>query len=438
MYSLHNQNTLYCSDLRFGLYILACISSLLLGCRKESDSKPPVIVISSPSEGDTFYYLNTIIVHAEISDDSRLDKIIVEVTNSANTRFLESYAINPEDRTQTVHWTTALDDLYLESGTYFIKITASDGENESIEFQEIQLIGAPRILERVCIIRADGATTAVDTLQGNVPVAWFNDPSNYAFGGIDSRTNHLVMCGTDPSQLRSLAYPDLQTLNGTAPLNSAVFNAFFHDRIDHKFYWGDTQGQLFVTDRTSTRLFSPSPLAGSIHAIAANTNKLIVASTAGSSTYLNVFAKTGSLPELSITADWSINALHPLGSDNQLIVLGGIKNGVGHFAYLNLNTGAINENFNFYEPSPVRSIAAAEGDNFYALQDAGLVRYNGNFSSYIMNTELHPTAMIYDELNQTLWTTDATGVRLMNVSLSNELLFVPANGIKDVWLKYNK
>jgi hypothetical protein len=144
------------------------------------------------------------------------------------------------------------------------------------------------------------------------------------------------------------------------------------------------------------------------------------------------------MPQLTLSVDWDIVDAITLQSDEQFIILAGNNNGAGTFAYLNLNTGAINTNFNFYDTSPVSSICAGDGDDFYAIQASGIVRYVNNFSSYATNNTLHPEKIIYDDLNHALWAIDASGIHQLNESITQETGQLTISGARDLWLKYNK
>jgi len=441
MYSLHSIKSLYCR----WLYLLAItgllMTVLFVSCRKEPrDTVPPVITITAPSGGQTFYYQNIISIQANVTDDSRLDDITVEITNTDNSRVLQSHNITPTSKEQSIQVSIVHDDLYLPSGDYTIKVKAFDGENTGYAFQEIRIVEAPRLLERIFIVHPNGASTSIDSLHNGTLIPWLNFDGDYAFGGIDSRNNQLVACSTNPAQLSSLTYPDLEMLQAAFPNGQNELTAFYHDRRAHQFIWGNSSGELFVTDRSGSRQFSNVDASDRITQITA-TNSVIIAisaSTSSTTNYIDVYPRNSGMPQLTLSVDWDIVGAITLQSDEQFIILAGNNNGAGTFAYLNLNTGAINTNFNFYDTSSVSSVCAGDGDDFYAIQASGIVRYVNNFSSYATNNTHHPEKIIYDDLNHALWAIDASGIHQLNESITQETGQLTVSGARDLWLKYNK
>jgi hypothetical protein len=413
----------------------------LQACRKEAhDTTPPLIHFSSPTAGQTFYFQDNIPIEALVSDETQLTSVTVDIMNSSDVRVLDSHEFHPDNKQLQIDLSISHTDLYLPSGTYHVKIKASDGENDSYAFQEIQLIEAPRTLDQIFIVRPGAGTASIDSLHGSTLLPWFNFSGNYAFGGIDSRNNQLVASSTDASELVSFTYPDLEPLPSTLPNIQNEITAFYHDNNQHQFIWGNNVGQVFITDQLGSRLFSYIYASGRIKCITATNQHIIVISQAssGNTNYIDVYPRSIGIPSLTLQVAWEITGAIPLKSDWHFFVLGGNNNNQGYFAYLNLNTGAINENFNFYDQSTVSSMIAADGDDFYAIQSNGIVRYINNFSSFSFNDALHPNKLIYDDLNQALWAIDAAGVHQFNESLTNETAFIPLIGATDLWLKFNK
>ncbi|MFN5620658.1 MAG: Ig-like domain-containing protein [Flavobacteriales bacterium] len=441
MYSLDSRFSLYCRRPLITAVVLIFSVAVLSSCRKEPrDTTPPRISITSPNVNATFYYQNTIEIEAEISDDRNIERVLVEIISPSNVRFLQSTAFYPNTSQTNVRWTAVHDDLFLESGTYLIKITANDGENKAIGFGEIQLVAAPRLLERVCIVSSDNTSSTIDTLNGTMLQPWLNYGHAYRFGGIDARSNLLVISGENPTSLSSYIYPEMTTESSVLPSSAASLTAFHHDRQGQKFYWGDISGNLFVSDRNGSRAFSSIGFGYPLKVIYTSTEHVIAVarSTDNSTSYLNIYPKSSSFPSHSMTIDWEVTGAVPLASNEELIVLSGNENDTGHFAYFNLNTSAINENFSFYDNSVVSALYAGEGNDLYAIQGAGIVRYTNNFSSYSIQTNSHPSKLVYDDLFHTVWTVENDGVHRYNDALTQELLHVPMSNAGDIWLKYNK
>jgi Bacterial Ig domain len=435
---------MYSLVIRFALYsaVLICLSVLigLTGCRKQQcDDSPPSIEILSPAIGSTFYYDNIISIRARITDNQRLKSIELEITDAQNNRFLTSETYTPTGNSYDIATDIQHNDRYLSSGTYFVRITASDGENEQIAFREIQLVEAPRRLERLFVIRTSGTTAAIDTLSNSAlqPCLSFNN--DYLFGGIDSRTQQLIASGSDPESFMSLAFPFFNPLPASFPATTDVLTSFHHDKVNHRFLWGTQSGTIWKTDATGTQLFS-SEANGSVQVIGVCPSHLItITQSAGNNAYyVNAHRSDNGVLEIALPISWEVKAIIHLEAESQRVLLVGNQSGAAHFAWLNLATSAINEVFNFYETSPVSYACEAEQNDFVVIHEAGIARYNNLLDSYTLGNTVNATKVVFDDLENALWAVTPQTLYKMDANGQNILQTIAAPGLLDVWIKYNK
>lgn len=437
MYSLIGR---YCLLYPLPKYAVCFVLPLLLlaGCRKrDEDRLAPSIQLESPYVGATFYYLNSISVEATVQDDRQLEYVTLEITNAQNIRYLETKNYYPTGNTLDINYTIAHNDLFLSSGTYYVKITASDGVNQQIAFREIQLIEAPRLLERIFVVRDVGGTTAIDSLSGNNLLPGFTYAHTYNFGGIDSRTQQLVLCGANPATLASYSYPDLQAINAAFPLTDDVISAFYHDKQQHSFFWGTEQGHIWKTTTSGTQLVTSTGPSRVMH-IGMHSGHLIVATQGVTNNFIHVIRADNGVIETTLPFSWELKGTVELASDNNRVLIIGNQNNAAHFVWLNLATAAFNEVFNFYETSLVRSLCNGSGNDFYVVHDNGLAHYSNGLNSYTLNADLTPTRLIYDDLQHVLCGVLTDELLFLNETGLNTLQSIAAPGIQDVWLKYNK
>jgi hypothetical protein len=412
---------------------------ILQACRKrDEDRQPPNIQIDSPSTGAIFYYQNSISVEAAITDDRKIESVTLELTNAENIRFLEIKEFRPTGSAFDMNYSITHDDLYLASGVYYIKITASDGENESIAFREVQLVEAPRLLERIFIIRDNNEITYIDTLNSNNNLLpCINFPQPYTFGGIDSRTQQMVISGNEASSMISYSFPDFQLLNSAFPPSNETITAFFHDKIHQCFFWGTQAGKIWRTTSNGTQLFST---IGNIPVrnIGAHSSYILATTEGITNNFINVLRSDNGIIETSIPFNWEFKGLIELDSETNRALLIGNQNSSAYFVWLNLNTSSFNEVFNFYESSPVLSICNGSGNDFYVVHNNGLAHYSNLLDSYVVNSGVLPQRLVYDDLQQVLWAVYQDQLTLMDESGLNNLQTLSTPGIQDIWLKYTK
>jgi hypothetical protein len=107
------------------------------GCKKEKDTTAPSVHIHAPSEGAVFFYYNLISVGAHVTDEKNIEKIDIDIVDAANRIYLSAEDIFPGSGKYDVQLNIAHDNLYLETGTYYVRVTADDGENVTTEYREI-------------------------------------------------------------------------------------------------------------------------------------------------------------------------------------------------------------------------------------------------------------------------------------------------------------
>ena len=418
------------------------ISSVIWVCaaacnRRDSDTASPGIQITTPTVGAIFYFGNSIEIEARITDDRKLESVQLEVTDAQNNRYLQSQSFFPTQNSFQLNYSLTHNDLYLPSGTYYVRITASDGENQQIAFREIQFIEAPRQQERVFIIRENGTGTLIDTLHGNTLAPCLDYAAGYTFGGIDSRTNQLVVCGQNPASLLSNTFPDFQNANTPFPLTTELISAFRHDKANRCFYWGTLSGSLWRTNINGTQQVATLGNAA-ITVIGSSPNHIVAFCEGSSGNYIHALRNENGVIETSLPLSWDVVGIVHLNSENQRVLLIGNEAGAAHFAWLNLSTSAINEVFNFYDSSPITSVCDAAGNNFYAVHEAGIGHYVNGLNSYTMSNTVTAEKLVFDDLENTLWAVTADGTIRLDESAQTILQSVPVPGIQDVWIKYNK
>lgn len=424
------------------LSALTCALTLeifVVGCRKSScDETLPSIQITSPSSAATFYFHESIPIRAIVTDDLQLKSITLEITDSQNNRYLAAEAYTPGGNRFEIDHTLQHDDLYLSSGTYYVRITANDGENEQIAFREIQLMEAPRTIEKIFAVRVAGSNSTIDSLHEESLIPCINFSGIINFGGIESRTKQLVAASSNPASLVSLSLPFFESIPVTFPTSNDELTACYHDRIQHRFIWGTQSGNTWSTSAIGTQLLSASLSNTPITFIMRSPQYIITISNAGNTSFVNVLRSDNGVSETSISVDWEIKGAVYLPAENNRILLVGNQNGAAHFAWLNLSTSSINEVFNFYESSPIRGVYASENNDFFVIHDAGIARYYNVLNNYTLNNTLVPERLVYDDLENQVWAITPQTLYRLEATGQSVLQSIPTSNLTDLWIQYNK
>ena len=416
----------------------AMIVIVVIGCRKKNnDESYPTIRIGMPIEGRIYYFGDDISIEASIQDETQLESIEVAITDSDGNKFLEPTTFSPNERTFDVSLTIRHNDLYLSGGTYYVRIRATDGENEQFAFREIQLVEAPRQIENLFIVRDTGGSCSVDSLSESSFLPFFQFAHEYYGGGINARTNPLVICSSQPGDLQTFLYPDFEPINALFPPSNDVITAFHHDQQNRCFYWGTMSGAIWKTDLQGTRLFS-STNAGKITSIGSGWQRVVVSSENVNQQFVSAIRADNGIVETTLTIDWQIKGILHLASESNRILLLGNQSNTSRFAWLNLSTSAINEVYNFYESSPVISVCDGAGNDFYVVHSTGIARYINSMNSFSVSNFKQAEKLVYDEIGNSLWAVGEQTLTQLDAMGETVVQSYQIIGLKDFWIKYNK
>jgi hypothetical protein len=142
--------------------VLLLFIFFLVSCKKDKKTNPaPVITVSLPSSGQSFGYLldptlktytTTINVSAQVSDNERLTSISVALVdgNYVQQQASVNVPISSADFVFNINYEVT--QFRLQSGTYYIQITASDGTNTVVAYQPIYIYASPAQLWGYCVV----------------------------------------------------------------------------------------------------------------------------------------------------------------------------------------------------------------------------------------------------------------------------------------------
>lgn len=151
---MNTQKTNNYLQLRFALSFLSLLMILIFNysCKKPTDEVAPVITFTSPQTGSEFEIYDTILVKAVVTDNEKITYISVSLTDGENN-ILFSQEAYYEDKTRIEpDMNLIIDNNQLLSGTYYIRIIASDGTNIIDNFREIQIYELEREFKYPVII----------------------------------------------------------------------------------------------------------------------------------------------------------------------------------------------------------------------------------------------------------------------------------------------
>src|ERR1700746_4127123 len=141
-----------------------CIFPILLlflfSCRKEEDISAPKITFSSPVENQVFNVYDHVPVKASVTDNTKLTSISVSLVDASQSLVHITVPVPVSSPSTNVDMQYLLDNIHLESGVYYMLISASDGKNDSHGYLKINIVAVPKVLKKVYVTAvASGAQT---------------------------------------------------------------------------------------------------------------------------------------------------------------------------------------------------------------------------------------------------------------------------------------
>lgn len=163
------------------------------GCRQEKNNlRSPEISITGPFAGQTYSYLDTIFVTAEISHQQSIDYIEVALINEFATPVLPVLTFYPSGNHFSIESSLIIDDQLIESGEYPLRFkTVIDGEVFN-KWVKINYNAEPRRFESLLLLtkKQGPLYTLLDALPGNIFQERFSFTGDYT-GSAVSSVNHL-------------------------------------------------------------------------------------------------------------------------------------------------------------------------------------------------------------------------------------------------------
>ncbi len=133
-------------------YLIVLGLVFFLGCKKDADKTAPIVDITIPLENQTFNVMDVISVTGSVNDETQITSVAVSLLNEQQQVAHVSVSATVSSPSMNFNVQYPLDDIHLESGIYYIMVTASDGKNDTRKYLKINLIAVPRVLTKLFVV----------------------------------------------------------------------------------------------------------------------------------------------------------------------------------------------------------------------------------------------------------------------------------------------
>ncbi|MDF2438716.1 MAG: hypothetical protein K0Q95_3092 [Bacteroidota bacterium] len=220
------------------IYFLACFL-LLISCKKEKDEKGPVITFITPFDNQGFGVYDVVHVKAEIKDETKISNVGVTLVDANYSPMQASIQVNISSPSGIVNVDYEINNIHLESGLYYMMITASDGNNDSHEYQPINIAAIPRMLKRVFVATKPNSSLVnlfyIDSSFSAMNL-YHTFSSDFLGMSVSSYYQQAFLCGNYTGDYTSLSLKD-NTIKFIVPAfisSSPSFTAYYNeDKVNY-------------------------------------------------------------------------------------------------------------------------------------------------------------------------------------------------------------
>lgn len=126
--------------------------------KQQEDTQPPQVTIYSPLASAHYTMFDTIHVSAYITDETKLTSVSVTLTDMNHAVVQGSVTDNPAGKSYTLSLPYVLSEYHINSGTYILQISASDGSNLYSAYQTITVTESPTYISGFCVVLKNDPT----------------------------------------------------------------------------------------------------------------------------------------------------------------------------------------------------------------------------------------------------------------------------------------
>jgi hypothetical protein len=180
----------------FFYFFLFIMLHLFYGCKKEKDHVPPVIKLISPEQGKHFQIPDAIDLKLIVEDDVNIEFVRIELVDE-NMKPVHSPRVTyPEKTKAEIENFFLLNDEKMPGGTYFVRVTAFDGVNESKIFRKIYINEVERKRKGFFVISGSGSILGVNVIDSSGQLNYlYQINSDYSGSSVCSFYQLLTVAG---------------------------------------------------------------------------------------------------------------------------------------------------------------------------------------------------------------------------------------------------
>ncbi len=432
----------------FITFLLAVVFAA--SCKKNKDSIPPSVTISSPMRFTVFSAGTQMTIDADISDDKGIDKIVISVLSADGLTSISPQIVMYNKGTfYHLHETVTVGDIHTLSGTYQIVIEASDSKNTKKNYLEITVNEIARIFRKAIVVRkGSSGTISVDSLNGSSFQNILSIGNDYSGSAIDNYNQLFAVCGKTTGSLnayQSHTFFPKYTISPEITTGSIPVFYFTTYSADELLMWismaSISSGKLKGINKNGTVLnnfsmqsnhYANAFLETPIYYITGEAPTLI-----SGGDYLSFYYHTGYALAWTSPAPFRIQKIFIIGPTD-LAIFG--NNGLqGEMRVYNTSSRSFWEQV-VIPTGKIYDVISINNDEYIISHAGGLMKYQYSTTNLVNLTTGSPCQKLnYDTYSGTLYGCRGNMLDVYNPATGAVLnSFTAADTLYDVMLHYNK
>ena len=426
------------------IFIYFFLIALLYSCRKEKeDVLPPDINITAPLENQQVSVPDTITVKADITDDSPLTEIKVDIVNDNLIPVLPAVIFHPMQKTYQVNVDYPVDDVMLTSGYYYVHVYASDGTNTKNDYKKIYVNEIPkRFLFVAAVTKVNYNTLRVMKIDTAFTASqMFTVSSDYSASDVNDKYQLLYIAGNYFGNVNAFNL-NTNTLAWTVP---ALINPPF-PCFTGLYYNGtyalvsDYNGTIKGYDKSGILMYSINTPAGAYPGKLFPHNQylfteLTLVSGGNKSIAVYYYSTSYLMQQLPVT--YSVVDFYTKDDDNVFVFVNSAGQGM-------MKIYSITDN-NVWQPitipaGKIYSVAQIDPLHYLIAHDNGIYQYDYSTNSIVLFVPgLQADKIKFNSLTNEVYASHAKNISVYNypsASLVNSVML--SDTIRDFHLVFNK
>jgi hypothetical protein len=425
--------------------VITCLSFVMLlaiiSCAKK-DIEDPTITVNQPLNNASFAYNEYIVVKGRASDETKLKTVKAELFTStmATTGLSNEVEATSNDFDFTI--SVLLNDRYLSSGQYILKVTATDRSgNTKSTFKDIVYTELVRSLDDIYVISKPGGsnfqlskvvgsgTTSVKSFQGNYKqgaanpfhqLIWLaSNGSSGKLEAFDPALNETVY-----SESVQQVMGDFFTHIGYSALDKMTYIVSSDQRVQGKIKNGFSQ----VNINTLGTLVP--------YKIFLQGDYVFVERRQGAQREFSAFFKTTNTLYHTISLPANLAAVLRKNQNELFLITTG--NGASQLHVYTISNGAVWSPISI-PAGDVNDAVYIVDEEIYLAHQSGIMRYTyANNSLVTLVGGVNASQLIYDSLNSRLVAVVGNQIHFYNLQGNPAGVVTHSVNIADILLFYNK